>query len=406
MTAAHDTEQAPVTLAGLDAGSLRRLPGHPAAFAGPGALGRLPEVLAALGARRVLVVHGGDAFRRCGAEAEVDALKNRMTVARFGGVRPNPDLATVEAAVAAAREFSPNAVVGIGGGSSLDVAKSVAALYGQSATVYQCLRDPTLLKSRDGCALVLLPTTSGSGSELTGFATVYVGEEKHSLDNPVLRSDVALVDPGLTASLPGPTAVASALDALSQAIESYWATAATADSRQLAQGALEELFPALSQVTDQRSFTDPHVRERLAVGAALSGAAINRTRTTAAHALSYGLTARLGITHGVAVALHLRWLLGHNAAARPDDCRHPDGPERLRRLVADVQEHSLRETGSRVEPLLEQLLALGGHPRALADLSLSPRTWAPILDRSLDSARAGNNPRQVTTGDVLAALGT
>ncbi|GGM41555.1 alcohol dehydrogenase [Longimycelium tulufanense] len=404
MAAACDPVQTPDVLPGLASADLRRLPGHPAAFASPGALGRLPEVLDALGARRVLVVHGGGAFRRCGAEAAVVALEGRLAVRRFGGVRPNPDLATVEAAVAAAREFRPDAVVGIGGGSSLDVAKSAAALYRQPAVTYDCLRDPALLGMREDCALVLVPTTSGSGSELTSFATVYIGEQKYSLDHPALRSDVALVDPDLTASLPSPSAVASGLDALSQAIESYWAAAATAGSRQLAQGALQDLFPALGAVAEHGSFADPQIRGRLAVGAALSGAAINQTRTTAAHALSYSLTARLGITHGVAVALHLRWLLGYNEAAEADDCRHPDGPERLSGLVSDVQERSVRETGGPIEPLLERLLGLGGYPQSLADLRLAPREWAPILDAALDSGRAGNNPRVVTVEDALAAL--
>lgn len=405
MTTAYHITSVAASLAGLEAGGLRRLPSHPAAFAGRGALGRLPEVLDALDARRILVVHGGGAFRHCGAEAEVISMERRFTVRRFGGVRPNPDLSTVEAAVDVAREFRPDAVVGIGGGSPLDVAKSAAALHGQAQSAYDCLRNPSQLSSRDGCALVLAPTTSGSGSELTSFATVYVGEQKYSLDHPALRSDVALVDPDLTASLPGPSAVASGLDALSQAIESYWATAATAASRRLAQAALNELFPALREVADHGSFAAPQIRERLAVGAALSGAAINQTRTTAAHALSYGLTARLGITHGVAVALHLRWLIGHNAAATPDDCRHTDGPQRLHRLISNVQEQAVKETGAEVEPLLERLLVLGGHPRALADLRLDPYEWAPALDGPLGSGRAGNNPRVVRVEDALAALG-
>jgi alcohol dehydrogenase class IV len=217
------------------------------------------------------------------------------------------------------------------------MAECVAVLAAQPAPVAACLRDPTLVTAARGCALVLLPTTAGSGSELTRFATVYLDGCKYSLDRDQVRADLVLVDPELTRSLPLAESVASGLDALSHAVESYWSVAATADSRALAFSALERLVPALAEAAAAASFDEPRRRAELAHGAALAGAAIDVTRTTAAHALSYELTSRLGLPHGTAVALHLRWLMRRHAVLDDADCRHPEGAAAVRRRVERVQ---------------------------------------------------------------------
>ncbi|MFB6665436.1 iron-containing alcohol dehydrogenase [Streptomyces parvus] len=198
----------------------------------------------------------------------------------------------VREAVAPAREFSPDAVVGIGGGSAMDVAKSVAVLVGCTGDPAEYLSEPGSIPDSRTTTLTQVPTITGSGSELTSFATLYVGHHKHSLDHPSARADHVLIDPDLAAAVPVPTAAASALDALAQAVESTWAVAATAESGDTAIRALETLLPPLDVATGRGDFADPGLRAELARGAALAGVAINTSRTTAAHALSYALTAR------------------------------------------------------------------------------------------------------------------
>ncbi|GAA0549608.1 hypothetical protein GCM10010172_34570 [Paractinoplanes ferrugineus] len=355
----------------------------------PGAVRDLQQVLGA--ARRVLVVHGRRSFRTGTAAAAVDDLD--AEVRDYGGVHPNPELRQVREAVALARDYGPDAVVGIGGGSAMDVAKCVAVLAQSPGDPGAYLLDPGAIAAHRAVALVQIPTISGSGSELTSFATVYAGRRKLSLDHPSALADHVLIDPDLTSTVPAPTAAASALDALAQAIESAWAVAATAESRRTAILALETLLPALDSATRHGSFADPWLRTELAHGAALAGAAINITRTTAAHALSYALTARHGIAHGAAVGLHLRWLIGHNAAATDIDTRHPDGAEALRLLVADLRRRCLGAIGVPVEELIDRLLDLHG----LRNFRIPLRDWRD----DLSSGRAANNPRLVTPQDVL-----
>src|SRR4030095_4225368 len=285
---------------------------------GRGAAARLVPILDEVGARRVLVVHGRAAPGRPAATAVLDAVRAGRTVTRFGDVTPNPDLGQANRAVDAAREFRPDAVVGLGGGSVLDVAKIAGVLWAGPGRLDRLA--PASIPARTA-SLVLMPTVLGSGSEMTRFATVYIGATKHSLDHPAARADVVLIDPDLAAGVPVPVGVPAALGALVQAPVSYWAVGGTPPSRACAERALERLAPVLAGLRTTASFADPAVRADIALGAALAGAAIDETRTTAAHALSYALTARRGVAHGAAVALHFRWLLAHHGAAE-GDCRH------------------------------------------------------------------------------------
>ncbi|MGW2491384.1 phosphonoacetaldehyde reductase [Streptomyces sp. NPDC001606] len=383
---------------------LTRLPGHPAAHIGPGAAARLGDALAALGAERVLVVHGRTSYLCSGVDRSVAALPERHTVEHFDGVRPNPRIEQIRAGIDVVRRFAPHAVVGIGGGSSLDVAKAIAVLAAQRHDAEECLRHPEAVTERRECALVLLPTTAGSGSEMTRFATVYIEGRKHSLDVDQARADLVLVDTYLTASLPLGDSVASGLDALSQAVESYWSVAATGASRELALAALDRLVPALARAADTGTFTDPAIRVGTAHGASLAGAAIDLTRTTAAHALSYDLTARLGLAHGTAVALHLPWLLERHAAADASDCRHPLGAAAVRDAVAVVEDTTRTRGGRSVRQLVEQLLTRAGQPARIEDLALPAEHWREPMTKALTSGRAANNPCVLTEADVLRLL--
>ncbi|MFJ5631825.1 phosphonoacetaldehyde reductase [Streptomyces goshikiensis] len=384
---------------------LRRLAGHPDAYLGEGAAGRLGEAIEGLGGRRVLLVHGRTSYLRSGAAALVDNWAGRHRIEHFDAVRPNPDIRQVREGVAAARRFRPDVVVGIGGGSSMDVAKAVAVLSAQPvADPLDCLRVPGLISERRRAALVLMPTTAGSGSEMTRFATVYVDGHKHSLDLPAARADLVLVDPLLTFSLPGTQSVTGGLDALAQAIESHWAVSAEERSRALAVRAMELLLPALARAAGTGSFADPRVRADMAYGASLAGTAIDLTRTTSAHALSYELTARLGLAHGTAVALHLDWLLSRHASLDEGECRHPRGAAAVRRLVAVTQVLSQERTGGSVEQLVRRLLGAAGQPVSLRELSLPASTWKQPLTAALSSSRAGNNPCVLTEADVLRFL--
>jgi alcohol dehydrogenase class IV len=211
-----------------------------------------------------------------------------LHVSHFIKSGPNVDEEEVSNAV---KEFAKNpsqAVLAIGGGSVLDIAKAV---------IHHCIE--TLLPVPFFAAA---PTTAGSGSEATHFAVVYKQGKKISLVHPDLMPKVVFLDPLLTYSLPAYQTAVSGIDVFAQAVESYWNKNVSEESKQFAVDSIstwKECF--VKAVTGP----DPVAREKMLLAAYLAGKAINITRTTGPHALSYYLTVNHGVPHGQAVALFL-----------------------------------------------------------------------------------------------------
>ncbi len=256
---------------------------------GRGSLKELPHIIKSrFGPRaRALVLHGRSSFVVSGADKILaDAEINWR---RFSEIAPNPDLSSVQRALETYRGFQPQIIVAVGGGSVIDTAKAVLAFAFGGAAEEILEGRFTVPLNRPG--LVAVPTTAGSGSEATHFAVVYHNQQKYSLADPMLQPDIVLLDADLPASCPSWLMLASGADAVCQSVESWWNRNATAQSRLLAESALELLIT---------HFFAPD-GDGMLEGSNLAGQAINITKTTGGHALAYGLTTRLGLPHGFAV---------------------------------------------------------------------------------------------------------
>lgn len=336
---------------------------------GDGVTSALPAIVTG----RVLVF----GTRRALAEAGVRALLAANRPVFFTAISPNPTVRTVLDAAAAVDATTPDVVVGIGGGSTLDVAKAARVLPADLAAIRAALRgDGSALRS-DTARLVLVPTTAGSGSEVTRFATVYDGARKYSLDFDKVRAEVALVDPERTTTCPPEVTYPAAFDAFAHAVESLWSRRATPGSARLAAAALAEL----ARLTGEHLHTpSPRQRHRLAHAAARAGQAIDLTRTTAAHAFSYWLTSEHGIPHGTACALNLVWLSAYNTTHATDSER-----PRLRAVHAVL--------GDRPQHAIADRLVRAGISPRLRDHGLRAADIDTFVDAGLGNpSRADHNP--------------
>lgn len=367
---------------------------------GDGARWLLPHVVTDLGARRVLLVTGGRSFKASGAAVVRPALDAVAEVTHWAGVTPNVDSAALAGGLAAMDRARPDLVVGIGGGSTLDMAKLLCAHQGlaEVQAVEDRIRSGAAASRRTG--LVLVPTTSGSGSEATRFAVVYVDGTKHSVAGEALLPDVVVLDPQLTSGTSAGQRATSGIDAVAQAIESLWAVAADGASRRAAGDALALLLPAIEGYVHGE---DPALARAMAVGSHLAGRAIDRSRTTAAHALSYGLTTRFGLPHGHAVGLTLAPFLAVHATADRSALREgvdPDGHAVVMRQIAAAL--GADTPGEAPEHFRALLVRLGLEPR----LSVAAGRVVDVetLARGVDPQRLANNPVELTHEDLVAVL--
>ncbi|RSM70812.1 hypothetical protein DMH04_44195 [Kibdelosporangium aridum] len=359
---------------------------------GAGVAAKLPAVLRKMRAQRVLVVATRNAVHRTGAPGWLA----RHAHDYFYDVAPNPQAADVVRGARAVLRYKPDVVIGVGGGSTLDTAKAVRLLPPTKDEAERVLRGDEPIRVARPPRLVVIPTTAGPGSEVTAFATIYVGTRKYSLDHPTVKADVALIDPALTHSCPPTLTAHCALDATAHAIESWWSLRSSAPSRDLARSALARLVPIL-----QKGFRDTssQQRELLSNAAVMAGQAIDLTRTTAAHAFAYPTTARFGVPHGLACALHLVWLLPLTLSQlEPSSSR----------MAADDIGHMLRLLGARTTAesgaAFARLLRLAGCPTRLGEVGVRASDLELMFDDALSNSRAQNHPIALRKDSVLESM--
>jgi alcohol dehydrogenase len=358
----------------------------PSVTFGEGAVSGLPAVVDALKARRTLLVCGRHSFEASGAAAILPELEQRGALCRWDDFRPNTDADDLAVGLDVLRSFEPDLVLGVGGGSAMDMAKLLAGFAASEGDVRDAIESGARIEHR-GPRLVLVPTTSGSGSEATHFAVVYVGQRKHSVAGPAMRPDRVLLDPRLSRSSTPYQRATSGIDAVCQAIESLWAMAATQDSRRFARGALGLLLDHLEAfVLDPSGASAGPV----CLGSHLAGRAIDISKTTAAHALSYGFTKRHGISHGHAAALTLGPFIEAHAAARAGDLQ-PGRDAEDHRVVMDEIIASLGATdGPSARERFRSLMSRLGLEPSLRRLGVAEDLDALVSGVNLE--RLSNNP--------------
>lgn len=260
---------------------------------GPGSLARLSESMMKFGMRKPLIV---------GTEPLISILMKKnptlLSCPVFSGFHPNPDLSDTESGSEHYLQEKCDGLISIGGGSTIDTAKAIKA--------HLCAQSHDdmisgILSVQSPIPHIAIPGTAGTGSEATQSAVMYVNGNKISLDHPALKPDGVILDASLLASLPLYHKKSCALDALAQGIESYWSRNSNDDSRVHAYLAIIGILDNLKAYLAG----DQHAADEMLDASFQSGKAIQITRTTAAHAMSYMLTKKLGLAHGHACMLTL-----------------------------------------------------------------------------------------------------
>jgi alcohol dehydrogenase class IV len=244
--------------------------------------------------KKTLVVHDS-AFEFLSIFSEFKRIKNAVFFSEF---KSNPTYDDVLKGIKAFTLNSCENIISVGGGSAIDVAKCIR-IWARSKT------EPfeSELEKND-ITLIAVPTTAGTGSESTQFAVIYKNDVKYSIDNEILLPDYIVFEPSVLRTLPLYQKKCTLLDAFCQGIESIWAKRATKESRIYAAKAIRLILDNCKHYIFSENPNEETLKN-IMTAANFSGKAINISRTTAAHAMSYKITSMFGIPHGLAAALCL-----------------------------------------------------------------------------------------------------
>ena len=329
-----------------------------------------------------------------GAGLEVEVL---------AAAEPELPLSSVEAAIAAAARLQPDCLIGLGGGSCLDLAKLVALGLSVGLPLSRCYGEnavpgPTL-------PVIALPTTAGTGSEVTPVAVLTDPSSalKVGVSSPHLVPRAAICDPLLSHGAPPSVSAHAGIDALAHAVEAYCAVkrpdwSDIGERVFVGRNAISDVFALraialIGEALPRAVADEPEAREAMALGSLCAGLAFGTAGTALAHALQYPIGARTGTSHGLGIGLLLPYTMAFNSSAVPE------------RTAAIGGALGAGEDAASAIARVRELAAEVGIPSRLGEIGLGPESPRPIAAQSLTIARlVENNPRAVTEADLLALL--
>ena len=386
---------------GEQSSAIAETPGQQERF-GAGCIADLSDVLQEFAFESLFLVTGHRSFEHPSLQAALAPLLEQYPSVRFKDFAKNPQVADIEAGIAQVRRLKNPLVLAVGGGSVLDMAKLIAFFAGCQSDVQTYFKTaPDAQDKPDVLPLVAVPTTAGTGSEATQFATLYIDKVKFSLDTPAILPEAVLLDPTLTATLPARETAESGMDALTQAIESYWNVKATPETQAFAAEAIRLIHPNLHAAVTEPS---PQNRAAMLQGANLAGKAICQTRTTAAHAISYPMTAHFDIPHGQAVGLSLPHFLAFNAEVSEADVLDARGMAYVQKTLRELLELLGAEGIAEAKENLIALMQSIGLKTDLKSLGIEPSDWDVIVANGFNPQRVKNNPRNLTEPQLRVLL--
>ncbi|QTN40974.1 iron-containing alcohol dehydrogenase [Marinobacter salsuginis] len=364
----------------------------------PGAIKRLGEIVKEQMGKKVLLVTDPGLIKAGLLDRATRSLNEAgVEYTLFDGVVADPPVSVVEAALADAREAAVDGVIGFGGGSSMDVAKLIALLIGGG----ERLDDVYGVGQAKGTRLPLIqiPTTAGTGSEVTPISIITVGEtEKKGVVAPQLLPDIALLDAELTLGLPANVTAATGIDAMVHAIESYTSASANNNpvSKALAREALRLLGANIESAV--KDGTDVRARSDMLLGAMLAGQAFANSPVAAVHALAYPIGGIFHVPHGLSNALVLPHVMRFNT----ETCG-----EAYAVLATDVfPDLAATPSDQRVNQFIDRLEALSadlGLEQTLREVGIGEADLATLASDAMKQTRLlVNNPREVSETDALA----
>ena len=367
-------------------------------IAGPDALGEVFGCIVSLRATKMFLVCGENVSKLPPVTELPQKCPNGVQMEMFDQAEPDPSDKTVVAGGQTARNFGAEVILAIGGGSSIDAGKAIAAEAVHPGWIATQDRpgQPTTVPE-EILPVIAVPTTAGTGSEVTPFSVITFAETKRklALRHEAFYPQYALLDPSLLVSAPRPVRVAAGMDALTHAVESYVSKEATDRSRKYALHAIGLISQNLRPVAEAPR--DIQAQAALQRGAMIAGVVFSESYLGIIHAMALPLSTLFGVPHGLANAILLPYGMEFNRPAVVTEFANIAEAMGVIAEETDVETAS-REAVAAVERLAQDL----GAARRMRDAGIEKKTIPLMAQEAIRSGHIPKNPRPVTLDDLVA----
>jgi alcohol dehydrogenase len=345
--------------------------------------------------KKILIFSGKNSFFVSGAESQLKTILSKFKYEVFYKTGQLPDIDDLKKFITKINNFKPDLIVAIGGGAVLDLAKVSNSLY-NCKSLEENIKNSSS-KLNNFCELVAIPTTAGSGAETTSNAVMYIDNLKYSVEGKEIKPDHIIIDPNLILSTPKLIAAASGMDAIAQSIESLLSKKSTYESVEYAVKALQYLLPFFEIHINNSNFETAY---KMSIGALNAGKAINISKTTAPHAVSYPFTSEHGISHGHAVALTLTDFLKFNFENILLANIKFDLDERYKILFREFKVNDIKELKGKLSKMAEKT----GLELNLKKLNINNSDQIENILKGINQQRLSNNPIDIDIGVIRKIL--
>lgn len=388
-----------------------------------GALGIALQELKELGKKRVFIVTDKPLYQLGMVDHVTKILdESNIDYRVFYDVEPDPTLATAKKGAAEMRNFEPDTIIALGGGSPMDAAKIMWVMYEHPTVRFEDLamrfmdirkRVFAFPKMGEKAMMIAIPTSAGTGSEVTPFAVITdeTTGMKYPLADYELTPDMAIVDANLMMTMPKGLTAASGIDALTHAIEAYVSVLASEYTNGMALEAIRLIFKYLPQAYDE-GLTNVKAREKMAHASTMAGMAFANAFLGVCHSMAHKLGALHHVPHGVANALLINEVIRFNASESPrkqaafPQYKYPNAKWRYAR-IADYLGLGGADEDEKIENLIsaiDDLKKAVGIPMSIAEAGVSKRKFMASLDemseQAFDDQCTGANPRYPLMSEI------
>lgn len=344
--------------------------------------------------KRVFIVTGqGSMFRNGTIDRITSILESKGCEYRLhSGIKKNPDTEAVLAGVAEMKDFKPDSIIGVGGGSAIDAAKVMAVFYEFPELTFEAAAEGQLPSRRKGIRFIAIPTTSGTGTEVTRSAviTYKASNIKLGLKSTAFIPDVAILDADLALTMPANVAAETGMDAMTHAVECFINKNIDDFTECLAEGAIKGLFENLAASC---MTADAQSREKVHNYQCIAGSAFANVGLGMAHGISHSIGGLLDYGHGLINAVALPYVLQYNS-------KDPEVARRLKRLAASIGKDDFIQA-------VKQLNTEIGIPASFQEMGIDPETFEANFELLVLNSLKGStrvNPVPVTKEDMEMIL--